>query len=1033
MRGESMPAEPTGSPDGTVNLQTAHGLLGRGLWDLAEVEYRRFLEQVGDRHDDSGVARYGLAVSLFRAQRWDLAAKELAQLQEQSPDLYSAEVLTMRAQCALALGRFAAAAQSFEEVASRHAEHDLADDAIIGAAEARYREGQFDRALKWGAQYTQRWPKGALRDRAQWWQGASAAAQGDYQAAIEILEPLWSRVSDGPLAAPAGLTLAQCYHQSGDSPKAEKHYRALLEGGEGAQRPAAMLGLGALYLQRGRAAEALRQFDTLLKSHPGASESSMAKLQRAQALYELGRLEDARGTLELLSRERHARADEVHYWLAKCRLHEGDPGAAGTILGDAIVRFPESRYLPEMHYDRAVALARYDEPAAAVEALAVFRDRFATHSLAPDALYLLAVCEQRRGQFEPSAEYAGQLMAEYSDHPLAVAVRLVRAESRYQLGDWDGVLADLRSYLASSPGDREGVSRAQYRLGLALYRLDRQAEAEAALSEIVRRSDAAQRFGPALLALADMHFQRGEWEPARELLERYLSGEGERPSTEDALLRLGLCHQRLGKHGESLARYDELLRRFPESRLALQVQFERGQALVSLNRAQEARSVLEEVAQAGADSPFGPPAVHHLGAIALREGDYEGAAKRFANLEREGNADVALQFGQSLAAAGRYAEAEEALGRFLETHKAHAHAPLARATLVVALARQQKHTAALAQESQLGNDGLSRLDPAMAETVQYESAWSLRQLGRSEESAAAYRSLLARGGSTPVIHAAMLDLAALEMDAKRFEEAAECLRKLLSAAGTAAKPVATALREQALYRLGVCEFEREKYADASAAFDQLLVDSPQSSLRASAGYFSGEALFRIGRAEPAAARFQQVVETQAESPECPLAMLRWGECLAAQQHWSKSEQVFGDFISRFDGHSAWYQAQFGIGWAREHQGRHEEAIRAYEAVVTRHRGPTAARAQFQIGECYFARKDHDTAVRELLKVDIHYAYPEWSAAALFEAGRCFDLMGRAQDAKAQFEAVVERFGDSTWAQSAAQRLSQRSTAALPGR
>ncbi len=1033
LRGESIPAGPAGSLDSAATLQTAHGLLNRGLWDLAEAEYRSFLAQVGDEHDESAVARYGLAVSLFRAQRWDLAARELARLQEQSPDLYSAEVLTMRAQCALALGQFGAAAKSFEDVAERHADHALADDAMVGAAEARYRAGQFDQALKHAATCIRRWPDGALHDRALWWQGASAAALGDHQAAIEILEPLRARASDSPLAAPAGLTLAQCYHQSGDFPRAEERYRALLDGGEIAFRPAAMLGLGALYLQRGRAGEALAQFDEVLKSHPGASETSTAKLQRAQALYELGRLADARVALEELNQGAHERADEVNYWLAKCRLHEGDPEAAAAILGNAIVQFPHSRYLPEMHYDRAVALARHNEPAAAVEALAVFRARFAAHSLAPDALYLLALCEQRRGQFEQSAVYARQLMADHGDHPLAVAARLVRAESRYQQGDWNGVLTDLRSYLASSPGDREGELNAQYRLGLALYRLDRQAEAETALSEIVRRPDAAQRFGSALLAQADTYFQRSEWEPARELLERYLAGEGERPSAEDALLRLGLCHQRMGRHGEALKRFDELLRRFPQSRLALQVQFERGQALVSLGRAQEARSVLEQVAQSGADSPFGQPAVHHLGAMALREGDFDGAAERFATLEREGNAEIALQFGQSLAAAGKFAEAEEALGRFLAAHETHERAPAAHATLAVALARQQKHAAALTQIARLESGGLSQLDPAMAETVQYEKAWSLRQLGRVEESAAGYRSLLAKGGSTPVIHSATLDLAALEMDAKRFTEAAVWLKKLLGAESNAGESVAPGLREQAWYRLGVSEFERERYADASVAFDRLLGDFPQSSLRASAGYFSGEALIRIGRAEPAAARFQQVVETQADSPECPLAMLRWGECLAAQQHWPKSEQVFGDFISRFDGHPAWYQAQFGIGWAREHQGRHEEAIRAYEAVVARHRGPTAARAQFQIGECHFARKDHDAAVRELLKVDILYAYPEWSAAALFEAGRCFDLMGRALDANAQFEAVVERFGDSTWAQSAAQRLSQRSTAALPGR
>lgn len=1032
-RGESVPAVSAESPGGAVALQTANGLLNRGLWDLALAEYRKFLERAGDDHEKSAVARYGLAVCLFRTERWDEAARELARSQERSPTMFPAEVATMLGQCALARGQYAAAAKSFGEVVERHAEHALADDAVVGAAEAHYRAGQFEQALQRASAYMQRWPDGVLRDRAQWWQGASSAALGDHRAAIGVLGSLRARSPGGPLATHVHLMLAQCHQQNGDFAEAERLYRVQAEGGDPAGQPAALSGLGSLYLQYGRAADALAQFDQLLQAHPKSAEASLARLQRARALFELGRFGEAGGALVALQRSEHERADEVLYWLAKCRLHGNDPQAAATLLGEAIERFPTSRLWAEMHYDRAVALARDNHPAAAAEALAVFGERFSDHSLAPDALYLLALCEQRRDRFAESVAHADRVLAGYPDHPVARATRLLRAEARFQTGDLDGVVEDLRAYLANAAGDDEGTWSARYRLGMALYRLDRTEEAESTLSELAQRSDAVQRFGGALVVLAEIYFQRSEWEPARELLERYLAGDGVKPSAEDALLRLGFCHQRMGRPAEALACFDELLRRFPKSPHGLQVQFERGQALISLGRSAEAREVLEQVAQRGAESPFAQPAVHHLGALALREGDFDRAAERFGDLRRSGDAEAMFQYGQSLAAAGKYVDAEVELGRFLETHAVHDRAPAARATLALALARQQKHAEVLKHIAQLEVDGWSQLDPSIVEAVHYEKAWSLRQLGRADEAVAAYRSLLARRGSTPVIHAAMLDLAAMEMDAKRFDEAADWLQKLLSTEGGSAESIAAKWREQARYRLGVCEFERGRYAEASAAFDRLLEEFPQSSLAASSGYFSGEALFRMGRAAQAGERLRRVVEEHPDSGECAAAMLRWGECLAAQQLWLKSEQVLSDFLRRFGEHPAWFQAQFGIGWAQEHQGRHDEAIRAYGKVVARHQGQTAARAQFQIGECHFARKDYDTAVRELLKVDILYAYAEWSAAALFEAGRCFDLMGREQDARVQYKAVIEQYGDSPWAQSAAQRLAQRSTAALPGR
>ena len=58
---------------------SANGLLNRGLYDLAAAEYRKFLSKHED-HEKAPVARYGLAVSLFRMKQYDAAAQELEPL-----------------------------------------------------------------------------------------------------------------------------------------------------------------------------------------------------------------------------------------------------------------------------------------------------------------------------------------------------------------------------------------------------------------------------------------------------------------------------------------------------------------------------------------------------------------------------------------------------------------------------------------------------------------------------------------------------------------------------------------------------------------------------------------------------------------------------------------------------------------------------------------------------------------------------------------------------------------------------------------
>jgi TolA-binding protein len=162
------------------------------------------------------------------------------------------------------------------------------------------------------------------------------------------------------------------------------------------------------------------------------------------------------------------------------------------------------------------------------------------------------------------------------------------------------------------------------------------------------------------------------------------------------------------------------------------------------------------------------------------------------------------------------------------------------------------------------------------------------------------------------------------------------------------------------------------------------------------------------------------------------SLLRLGDALGAVQNWQRSEAMFRRSLKEIPDSPTWYQAQFGVGFALQNQKRYDEAIEAYRAVIGRHEGSTAARAQFQVGECLFAQRRFDDAVRELLRVDILYAYPEWSAPALYEAGRCFVELGDTVSARKQFEQVQARYGETEWAPLAADRLEDLAAPALPG-
>jgi TolA-binding protein len=61
-------------------------------------------------------------------------------------------------------------------------------------------------------------------------------------------------------------------------------------------------------------------------------------------------------------------------------------------------------------------------------------------------------------------------------------------------------------------------------------------------------------------------------------------------------------------------------------------------------------------------------------------------------------------------------------------------------------------------------------------------------------------------------------------------------------------------------------------------------------------------------------------------------------------------------------------------------------------------------------------------VAALLAVADVYAYPEWSARALFEAGRAFEQLKRLDQAREQYRIVIENYKDAPEAALASSRL-----------
>ena len=112
-----------------------------------------------------------------------------------------------------------------------------------------------------------------------------------------------------------------------------------------------------------------------------------------------------------------------------------------------------------------------------------------------------------------------------------------------------------------------------------------------------------------------------------------------------------------------------------------------------------------------------------------------------------------------------------------------------------------------------------------------------------------------------------------------------------------------------------------------------------------------------------------------------------------------------------------YEVDYLIGRCLASQADFDGARTAYKKVLESDSGgktETAAMAQWMIGESYFHQENYPAALREYLRVDILFAYPQWQASALLQAGKCHELAFEWKDAIELYSRILKNFPESAW-------------------
>lgn len=991
--------------DGDRSLRTANGLLQRGLHAEAATEYAQALRSLDDAASRDQ-ARYGLAVARYNLGEDSEALRVLNDLETGSRFAFRADADVLRTHLYFRQKDYARAATAARDAIAHRDHAGWAGSASL-LIESLYRAGQHAEATRTYPDVAERLQESrdAAR-RAAYFAGLSQTAiakrAADHARAAEWFARAVPGRGRDDLSDLALLQRAASLRSSGNTNGAITTYERAIATGE-RTKPDAMLQLASIYRVEGRPGEAANLLRSLAEEAPRYLPARV-QYELGLALLDIDEPSDAARALDRAARHDGGDlADSIAYWRSKADLRLGRDEDAAERLGEAIDRFPRGPLLAEMRYDRAVALQRAEEFEAAFTQFGRFIEAHPDHPMAPDALFAQASIALDADELDTTAKLAGAFEAHHADHPLASRVDFMRAEAAYRGSDFEAAARGFRGLLDVE--DERLAAQSRYRLGMSLHAIGRSADAEQHLAAVTDGRRTPAEFVPALFALGKIAFDADRWPDARQRFADYVSAVGtDDDSADDAAMKIALAQLRLGDTADAVQTLDSLLSTWPRSEHAAHAMFELGQARVATGEDRAARQIFAQLLERHGETRFTPYALRHLAAIASRQGDAERAASLYAQAAELGGetlaGEIAIDRARALINAGRPDEAARLLRR---------GDGAARAWRVIALSRAGQHGAAVQVAEGHTPRGLESVDEAV---YLFALATSLRLTGDASR-ATPLLEQLARGAS-PVAPNAALDLADLQIAEKQFAQATQVLEPLLERDGIAPDVMSIAAYKAA--------WARYQLGDHRTVV-RLLDDRDMADLEGPSSLLLGESLLALKRGREAAEQFAVALSKPSPEVDTEAALLRLGEAHAAAQDWRNSQAAYERHRREHARSPRWYMAEFGIGWALENSGRHRQAIDHYRAVADKHKGDTAARAQFQLGECLFALGEHEDAVRELLRVDILHASPTWSAAALYEAGRCFEAMGKVGEARAQYRAVRERFAESTWAAAAGERLS----------
>ena len=971
---------------------------------------------------DEALDQQQVGAGHYARGRWKLAVDELEAFLKAYPQHAKAgESLFLLGESLVQLQQLPQARKRFQECLVREPTGKFARQALFRSAEAAYLTGKLGDAKTDLEQFLAKYSDDALGAYVWPYLGDVAWKQGDVTLAAKAFERGLAQFPDGKLQDDCRVGLAGALEKQGRVEEAERYLLAVAGKQESRLASWAQYQRGLLQFNAGRFAEAEQSLAEVSQRWPQSEQGPESRLVRGWACYKLKRYADAGRLFSALIDNRDWGV-EAGYWLGLTQRAQGQPAVAAQTLLAAAKRDGKHRLHATVRAHAGDALLQAGDARAAI---AEFNLALAGNA-ADDSSLDFALLGKMHALLQLREFVAVRLAAEefrrrFPKSDLLADVERLGARAMLEQKKFAEARTEIEAILKRERRAAERLE-AQYLLALALEGLQQYEEAERQLQPVLAAAQ-GKLATDAWLTLGSLLAAQRKFAAAIEPLERHLKASPTGENASRARAELAICWARTGKIDQAKRLYKELTS--------------------SSAPAGTLRAATEQLSEA-----------------ALEAGDTAWSTQLFARLSEEKSEQSQLRGLTGMAwsqfRAGQMKEAASTFARVLERRPpplAAAEAALARGQALEALGQSEPALAMYdqviaGQPSDFGLkavlaaarlraklrrygeaiDGFARFmqtypTAPQCEAALYEWAWALQDAGRHDESARRFEQLRRDYPRSRFWADATWRLAERTFAAGQYDPTTALLKELL-----ARRPEAP-ICEHALLLQGQTAVAQQRWPAVRESFERLATEFPQSAAAATARYWIAEALFREKNLPEAQKRLDALAAQPAHKGETWRAMipLRRAQILAEAKKWAEALRLASGIEKQFPAFELQHEADYLIGRCLADEADFEGARRAYRRAINSSTGAktdTAAMAQWFLGESYFHQKNYAAALREFLRLEILYAFPQWQSLALIEAAKCHELLGEWREAVEVYQRLLREYPTSEAAAGVADRLAK---------